>query len=289
MLNLFKKKKKEVNQANDDVPLPPAPPAPSKNLADEALSHVPDDHPLDQPLQEKAGLEPKTNLADDHELEAIQKAINQVGEQHSAERLDKPEETLKTPNFDSEDSDNSGETLKNIEEPEDEKKDTYMEGDFVVPDIPEEMAEKIPDSLQEDKEEDLQETSTPVQFTDNDSDEQNPSFEEESSEEDDLPSFEEEPAGPQQGYDLQSLPDTENVSTKPTAPFGIYVDLRDYEKIFKEIRFIDSFSKKCFRTVLKLRDISGNQNKLIDKFHADLAYINERLTFMDSTFFEPKG
>jgi len=76
--------------------------------------------------------------------------------------------------------------------------------------------------------------------------------------------------------------------TKP-AGFGIYIDIRDYEKIFKEIRYIDSFSKRCFKAVLNLRDISGNQNKLIERFQNDLNYINERLTFMDQAFFEQNG
>ncbi len=280
MLGLFKSKKKEKTQSGS-IPMPPSPP----KMAPDGKPAIPDDHPLDKAIDHDIA-NPTTNFADDKDLKDIQSAIDDAG---STEEIEPPEFEPEQPE-DSEvqDSDDDSLQMPEPENGEEEDKD-FFEGDFVKQELPED----IRGELSSDDAPEEQPSEIPAYNKAGKGRQQTKSqYEQEDSliEEDedmDLPGFAGQDFSSSKPYTLETLPEDASIKTRP-GDFGIFVDISDYEKIFKEIRYIDSFSKRCFRTVLKLKDISGNQNKLIDKFQADLSYINERLSFMDATFFEPK-
>lgn len=296
MLGIFKKKKKEKTKDDFGVPMPPTPPSVGM-LADDGLPHIPDDHPLDQPIHHPQ-TNPSTNFSQDPELQEIQNAINQAGKEDVSPSIGGLDDHGNAKKF------QNGLDIPDISEQDDDAKtsenDTgFFEGDFIKQDVPEEIDDEIDsgeipfkkEQYEQEEEADNGEAEEEENAEDEDYSSYTDSEISEGEEEMDLPEFPEKNIRAEQykPYTLKSIPNPDELPRKPAKSFGIYVDLNDYEKIFKEIRYIDSFSKRCFRTVLKLRDISGNQNKLIDKFQSDLSYINERLSFMDTTFFEPNG
>lgn len=264
MLSLFKKKKKEASKRNDFADLP-EPPAPVGEFREEPSSRIPDDHPLDQPFEHsKKDSTPSTNLADDPELDEIRKAVDRVG------RASPP--TLETAS----------------EHKEQDQDDTLAQRYQHMED--EALLALDAESFEQEEQSSKPPEPQPPQFTPSSSLKKQAPSEAEPQEPEELPHFDERPTlkpSPGKPYTLHSLPDVEDIPPLPSGT-GIYVDLRDYEAIFKEIKYVNEFSHRCFRTVLKLTDLSGNQNNLLEKFHDDLAYVNERLTYMDMTFFEQK-
>jgi hypothetical protein len=83
----------------------------------------------------------------------------------------------------------------------------------------------------------------------------------------------------------QFLPSFEVRETKSKEQ--LYIDARDYEKLLREINSIDIVAKRTSKELMKLKDVSGNENKLLEKYHADLTYINEKLAYIDTVLFEP--
>ncbi|RJQ17325.1 hypothetical protein C4573_04710 [Candidatus Woesearchaeota archaeon] len=194
MFDLFKKK----TTLDVEMPMPPKPPK-DQNLSWDIPDHV-------EGLQEQK----EVYLSDDPELNAIEHAIEQIGEP------EKQKEGFLTP--------------------EPEKNEQFALSDLAV--------------------------QQPEQ------------------------SFE-QPAEP----DLDQLPefDTVPITAQPKKEmneFNMFIDIRDYGKVFRDIKNINALTQKSFTTVLRIKDISGNMNKLYQKYHDDLAFINDRLTYMDTTLFE---
>lgn len=88
-------------------------------------------------------------------------------------------------------------------------------------------------------------------------------------------------------YTYETMPKVDDfVARRKGRPLEIFVSAADYAKMFYEIRNIDNLAKHSFKTVMKIKDISGNQNNLLSKYHADLDFINERLAYIDGVLFE---
>jgi hypothetical protein len=66
----------------------------------------------------------------------------------------------------------------------------------------------------------------------------------------------------------------------------LFIDARDYERLLKETIIIDALAKRTTKRLMKIKDVSANQSKLLEKYHADLSYINEKLDHIDRVLFE---
>jgi hypothetical protein len=261
MFGLFKKKTADI--PNPSVPKPPVP----------TQLSVPDDHPLDQPFDHPMP-DPSTSFSEDADLAEIQKAIDGVktddfeGPNAILDERDTGEHNDMMSNFDLEEPEQVQQTIgpvKAIPKAPEVKQEAKFRSSYEMPELSKPSVQFKPVEQEEPEEKEEMEL---------------PSFDE------DLPA-EQQKALPK-SYNLTNMPDPENVSVKKQA-FSIYINVKDYGRIFKEIKYIDTFSKRCYRTVLRLKDLSGNQTKLYQRFHADLTYINERLTLMDTIFFEQNG
>ncbi len=88
-------------------------------------------------------------------------------------------------------------------------------------------------------------------------------------------------------YTFENMPKADDfVRRRQKQPLEIFVSANDYARMFYEIKDIDNLAKHSFKTVMKIKDISGNQNNLLTRYHANLDFINERLAYIDGVLFE---